>query len=159
MTTESTQPSAEAPKGTGRFVDWDGDTILDVDQRLLWTKKDTYQITGKWMNWVQAREFVQELNRKTFGGFSDWRLPTTAEAKSLYSKKESNTDHMGQKVPHVSAFPPGFGFLCWTGDVRNKVQAVRFGYRKGMPLYDNIYRTSRGSTRFVRDIEREDGLL
>lgn len=142
-----------------RFAEGENGTVIDGARRLLWLKMDTWQMTGKWMNWVQVREYSDELNRKRHGGFQGWRLPTVAEAKSLYDKKQENKDHMGQSVPHVAIFQPGFGFLYWTSDVRNKLQAVRFGFRKGLQMFDDIYRTSRGSTRLVRDIEKEDDLF
>ena len=116
-------------------------------------------MTGNWMNWVQVRDYSLELNKQKFAGYQDWRLPTVAEAKSLYSKEQSNTDHMGQPVSHYDVFEPGFGFLYWTSDVKNKTQAIRFGFRKCNQMYDDIYRTSRGATRFVRDIDKNEDLI
>ena len=56
-------------------------------------------------------------------------------------------------------FASGCGFLCWTSDVRHKVQGVRLSFRKGVTMYDDIYRTSRGSSRLVREIEKDDDLI
>jgi uncharacterized protein DUF1566 len=152
-------PDSNDQQAPTRFADGENGTVIDGARRLLWLKQDTWQMTGKWMSWVQAREYSEELNRKKFGGYQGWRLPTVAEAKSLYDKKQENKDHMGQSVSHAAIFQPGFGFLYWTSDVRNKLQAVRFGFRKGLQMFDDIYRTSRGSTRLVRDIEKEDELF
>lgn len=143
---DNTQP-------TGRFVEAENDTVIDVPKRLVWLKKDTWQMTGKWMNWVQTRDFAKELNKRNYAGFKNWRMPTAVEAKSLFNKSQSNKDHMGEMVSVYSIFEPGFGFLCWTSDVRSKIQAVRFGYRRGSITYDDVYRVSRGASRFVRDIE------
>ena len=142
-----------------RFQKGEGGTIIDRTRSLLWIKQDTWQMTGNWMNWVQVRDLSVELNKQKFAGYKDWRLPTVAEAKSLSSKEECSTDHMGQSIGHVDFFEPGFGFLYWTSDVKNKLQALRFGFRKGNQMYDDIYRTSRGSTRFVRDIDKNDALI
>ena len=149
----------QAQEVPARFEEGKNETVIDRKRALLWLKRDTWQLTGKWMNWVQSRDYSEELNQQKFGGYQGWRLPTVAEAKSLFDKKQQNKDHMGQTVSHASIFEPGFGFLCWTSDVRNKIQAVRFGFRKGLQIFDDIYRTSRGSTRIVRDIEKTDGLL
>ncbi len=144
---------------SARFEEAENGTVIDRKRALLWLKQDTWQLTGKWMNWVQSRDYSEEMNKKKYGGYDGWRLPTVLEAKSLFDKKQQNKDHMGQTISHASIFEPGFGFLYWTSDVRNKIQAIRFGFRKGLQIFDDIYRTSRGSTRVVRDIEKTDGLL
>ena len=92
-------------------------------------------------------------NKKKTGGYGDWRFPTSAEAKGIFDKDQANKDYMGQKTGLYTAFLSGFGFLCWTSEVRNKIQAVRFGYRKGAIMYDDVYRVSRGATRMVRTVE------
>jgi len=137
-----------------RFADGDENTVIDLKLKLVWLKQDTYQMTGKWLNWVQSRDYAKELSQSHYAGYNDWRLPTTEEAKSLYNKNQINKDHMGQQAYLPSVFSSGFGFLCWTSDVRNKIQAVRFGYRKGGMMYDDVYRVSRGSTRLVRDMNK-----
>ncbi|NIP99577.1 MAG: DUF1566 domain-containing protein [Nitrospinaceae bacterium] len=135
-----------------RFVESGDHMVIDTQRKLCWLKQDTYQMTGKWLNWVQSRDYAKELNESKYAGYNNWRLPTLEEAKSLYSKSNQNKDHMGQMAYLHPIFPGGFGFLCWTREVRNKIQAVRFGYRKGGMMYDDVYRVSRGSTRLVRDI-------
>ena len=150
----SDQPSSPAPKTATRFAEVDEHSIVDLKKRLVWLKKDTYLLTGKWLSWVQARDYAKELSDGFFGGFNGWRMPTVEEAKSLIDKSQPNKDHMGKPAMMPSVFPPGFGFLCWTKDVRNKVQAIRFSFRKGSIMYDDIYRVSRGATRFVREIEK-----
>ena len=159
MDAKNQDQTSEAEEKSQRFVEGEDDTVIDRTKRLVWLKKDTWQLTGKWMNWVQVRDFSERMNRKRYAGYENWRLPTADEAKSLYDKTQSNEDYMGTTVPHPSLFTPGFGFLFWTSQVRNKIQGMRFGYRKGLVIYDDIYRVSRGSTRLVRNIEKEDGLI
>ena len=141
-----------------RFKESGNGIVIEPLKRLMWMKNDTYQLTKKWMSWVQIRDYVQELNKKKFLGYGNWRMPTTSEARSLYDKNHSNKDHWGQHVPVDTIFTAGFGFLCWTSEVRNKIQAVRFGYRRGVTTFDDAYRTSRGSSRLVRDILKEDDI-
>ena len=139
-----------------RFIVADSDTIIDGAKRLVWLKKDTWQMAGKWMAQRQVIEFAGNLNRQRFAGFSDWRLPTTVEAKSLFDKKQKNSDNMGQTIYLSDLFEPGCGFLCWTSDVRHSVQGVRLNFRKGVTIYDDIFRVSRGASRLVRDIDKDD---
>ena len=142
-----------------RFQEGEKGIIIELSKGLVWMKYDTYQLSNKWMSWIQVRDYAEELNKKKYAGYSNWRMPSTLEAKSLYDKKHSNKDHMGQEVPVDEIFSAGFCFLCWTSEVRNKVQAIRFGFRKGVTTFDDAYRTSRGASRLVRDILKEDGLL
>ncbi|MBT5469424.1 MAG: DUF1566 domain-containing protein [Nitrospina sp.] len=146
-------------KPEARFVEGDSDTIIDCAKRLVWLKQDTWQVTGKWMSQLQVREFAEVLNRKRFAGFSNWRLPTANEAKSLFDKNSKNSDNSGQAIFLSELFDSGCGFLCWTSDIRHKVQGVRLSFRKGVTMYDDIYRTSRGASRLVRDIEKTEDLI
>ena len=143
-------------KESERFIEGDSDTIIDGAKRLVWLKKDTWQLAGKCMAQRQVIEFAESLNRKRFAGFSNWRLPTVIEAKSLFDKKQKNSDNMGQVIYLPDLFEPGCGFLCWTSDVRHNIQGVRLNFRKGVTIYDDIFRVSRGSSRLVRDIEKDD---
>jgi len=147
-------PESPSKIEIARFAEGSEHTVIDVRKRLVWLKKDTWQLTGKWLSWSQVREYAKELCLQKYDGYNDWRLPTAEEAKSLFNKEFENKDNMGQRAYLPSIFDSGFGFLCWTSDVRNKIQAIRFGYRKGGIMYDDIYRVSRGSTRFVRDISK-----
>ena len=146
----------DSEQAGGRFIEGDSETIIDGAKRLVWLKKDTWQMAGKWMAQRQVIEFAGNLNRQRFAGFSDWRLPTTVEAKSLFDKKQKNSDNMGQTIYLSDLFEPGCGFLCWTSDVRHNIQGVRLNFRKGVTIYDDIFRGSRGSSRLVRDIEKDD---
>ena len=146
----------DSEQAGGRFIEGDSETIIDGAKRLVWLKKDTWQMAGKWMAQRQVIEFAGNLNRQRFAGFSDWRLPTTVEAKSLFDRKQKNSDNMGQTIYLSDLFEPGCGFLCWTSDVRHNVQGVRLNFRKGVTIYDDIFRVSRGASRLVRDIEKDD---
>jgi len=139
-----------------RFVEADDDTIIDAAKRLVWAKQDTWQMSKKWMNQRQIIEFAESLNRKRFAGFANWRLPTAEEAKSLFDKKQQNSDNMGKEIYLSTLFEPGCGFLCWTSDVRHNIQGIRLSFRKGVTMYDDIFRVSRGASRLVRDIEKDD---
>ena len=159
MCPEERNSFSETTADQTRFREGKNGIIIEPSKRLVWMKDDTYQLTKKWMSWVQVRDYALELNKERYAGYSNWRMPNTSEARSLYDKKHSNKDHWGQEVPVDEIFNPGFGFLCWTSEVRNKVHAVRFGYRRGVTTFDDAYRTSRGASRLVRDILKEDDLL
>lgn len=152
MCPEEKPSGSETITKPARFVDGENATVIEHSKRLIWMKDDTFQLTAKWMSWIQVRDYAKELNEQRYAGYGNWRMPSTAEVRSLYDKNQSNKDHWGQEVPLDEIFNPGFGFLCWTSEVRNKIQAIRFGFRRGLTTFDDVYRTSRGASRLVRDI-------
>ena len=61
-------------------VDWDISTGTVIDKRtgLMWQRLDK---AGK-LTWKQAKEYCANLK---LGGFSDWRIPSFYEMKSLHT--------------------------------------------------------------------------
>jgi hypothetical protein len=72
-------------------IDIDGGVAIDNNTGLIWTR---CYLGDKWMNgnciqehdsqdYITTLNFIDRLNRKNFGGYSDWRLPTIIELKTL----------------------------------------------------------------------------
>ncbi len=65
----------------------EGEMVADHATGLMWQKVGS---TTE-LSYEQVQEYVQQLNREQFVGYSDWRLPTISELMSLFeSKKQSN---------------------------------------------------------------------
>ena len=94
-----------------RFVEGDNDTVIDCSKKLVWLKQDTWQFTGKWMNQLQVKEFAETLNIKRFAGFSNWRLPTANEAKSLFDKSKKTLITRVKLFSCQSCLPRGVDFF------------------------------------------------
>ncbi|MHB8789953.1 MAG: Lcl C-terminal domain-containing protein [Desulfobulbaceae bacterium] len=64
--------------------------VRDNGSGLIWEAKTTdgsIHDKDKVFNWDGAqKDFIDELNRMQFGGFGDWRLPTTDELRTLTVK-------------------------------------------------------------------------
>ncbi|KUG22970.1 outer membrane protein a precursor [hydrocarbon metagenome] len=60
-----------------RFIAYDNGTVLDTKTNLLWAVKDN----GSNINWSDAKSYCENYKG---GGYTDWRLPTKNELKSLY---------------------------------------------------------------------------
>ena len=84
MSSEEENLLNETSADQARFKDGENDIVIDLSKRLIWMKNDTYQLSQKWMSWIQVRDYALELNKKKYAGFNDWRMPSTLEAKSLY---------------------------------------------------------------------------
>ena len=68
-----------------RFIDNGDGTITDATTYLMWTKDANLAKIG--MTWGSASKYTNSL---TFGGFSDWRLPTIKELLSLIDYSQYN---------------------------------------------------------------------
>jgi hypothetical protein len=64
-----------------RFLSYDDGTVLDTSTGLMWAARDN----GASTTWQEAKEYCEKYNA---GGYTDWRLPTVTELKSLYDGKE-----------------------------------------------------------------------
>ncbi len=53
---QSTSPNKGAK--AERFVDMGEGIIMDRARKLMWLKQDTWQMTGKCMNLIQVRTYV-----------------------------------------------------------------------------------------------------
>ncbi|GAB4339910.1 MAG: hypothetical protein Kow0089_13160 [Desulfobulbaceae bacterium] len=137
---------ATAPAGEGEqtaeqgFVKLDGQgrelppeaeqwaIVLDRATGLYWEVKTTdgsIHDKERTFDWQGAHdEFLEELNREAFGGFTDWRLPTTDELRSIRVKgAEPYID------PHFFPNTVATGYMSWrkcgNGEVYD--ERVKFG--------------------------------
>jgi hypothetical protein len=74
------------PNLGGRWVlDWD--TALDTRTKLMWTRRDFQSLFGRpAKSWYEAVEWARQMNRQTYHGYRDWRLPSVAEYRTLEDK-------------------------------------------------------------------------
>ncbi len=70
-----------------------------------------------------AKEWLKELNKKKYAGFSDWRLPTLEEAFTLLERKPVERFHIDPLFSQEQ-------YSMWTGDYFSdiRVWAVSFNY-------------------------------
>jgi|GEM_PF-5431017 len=106
---------------SNEFKDNGNGTITDQATGLMWQKSGTDKAIKKY---EAAKDYIRELNRKGFAGYSDWRLPTVDELKTLLKPKEMNGDL------YIDPIFDNKQRYCWTSDTRSSGGAwlVDFGY-------------------------------
>jgi|GEM_PF-1775867 len=73
-------PSAPQPAPAGsRFRDLGNGTVLDSRTGLLWEKAGSERP----VRFAEAQAHVERLNRESFAGYSDWRIPRLEELQGL----------------------------------------------------------------------------
>jgi len=90
------------------FKDNKDGTITDHATGLMWQKSGSPdQIYYK-----KVYEYIEKLNREKFAGYSDWRLPTVDELKSLITKEKQLNDL------YINTIFDKKQWYCWTSDQR-----------------------------------------
>lgn len=69
--------------GTVRFMDNGDGTVTDRETNLMWIKNGWRVDFFSAVKWIEA---IKKCERFSYGGYTDWRLPTLKEWKSLLDK-------------------------------------------------------------------------
>ncbi|MFB3896965.1 MAG: DUF1566 domain-containing protein [bacterium] len=65
-----------------------GDKVIeDTQTKLFWTP----DLRKYGLTWEETKAYVEELNQKQYGGYSDWRMPTREELKGICEKSKKHT--------------------------------------------------------------------
>lgn len=116
-----------------RFVDNGDGTVADHQSGLMWKSDDSYIELDKWVTWLEAKTYVEGLNRHRVSGYTDWRMPTRKEIQTIYDSGHPLTDKYGDTVFLAKGFPPGSGITCWTktSHKSDSSLAIRFHFYNG----------------------------
>jgi hypothetical protein len=90
------------------FQDNKDGTITDRATGLMWQKSGS----DNFMKFQYAEAYIDELNRKKFAGFGDWRLPTVDELTSLLTPEKQS------QGLYISPLFDSTQSWCWTADKR-----------------------------------------
>lgn len=135
-------------------------TVLDNNTGLVWEikspKKSDINYCENKYTWKKAKDaYIKGLNKKKYGGFSDWRLPNKDELRSIidYSKTgpsvdthyfpNCRSDFYWTSVPYNMQKPFIWGLffglgsgICYSPLSERYVRAVRGGYNKNFGKSD-----------------------
>ena len=152
------------PSNDPRFQDNKDGTIIDLEKKLMWKKIDLYQEKKIWSSWEESQKLIESFNKEAYAKYSDWRLPTRKELKSLYEedKKVPWKYYWTENVVHID---PIFGYshCCfWSSELYKDKYAWGFNYISGRD-YPSMkgggqYHLSLSTIRPVRSIVDTDSL-
>jgi hypothetical protein len=121
------------PSNDPRFQDNNDGTVTDLQEGLMWKKIDLYQEKKIWSSWEESQKLIESFNKEAYARYSDWRLPTRKELRSLYEedKKVPWKYYWTENVIHID---PIFGYshCCfWSSELYKDKYAWGFNYIGG----------------------------
>ncbi len=142
----------------GDWIVYDNGTALDSVNRLMWMTQDFRNIERRYpASWEEARDWVQLMNAKRFGGYRDWRVPAIEEYKLTFDSDRTRLAFDKNKdypVGYPKAFQDGGGYGYWAMDEVGDESAKYFffagGYDKTAP---KDYSSPTMSVRLVRTVK------
>jgi hypothetical protein len=132
-----------------QFNDNGNDTITDTETGLTWCKKDSRQMTGKWIDQIKALKFAKDQSESGFGGFDDWRVPRMEDIKTIFNKSYSQRDFGNNEIHISTEFEKGCADNTWT-DTVNGERAMMFSLVKGRSSWINKFGEGPFAVRLVR---------
>ena len=131
-----------------RFTDNDNGSILDNETGLIWAKEDSWPVAQDWLNFQESLEFVDEMNKKDYLGFHDWRIPEREEIEKIFMADITILARSNNEIHLDPLFAPGGGNASWCLPFDQQA-AFYFSYTSGnAQQFDQDY--SQGYVRLVR---------
>jgi|TARA_B110000438_G_scaffold1597_1_gene1584 hypothetical protein len=131
-----------------RFTDNDDGSILDNETGLVWAKEDSWPVAQDWLNFQESLEFVDEMNKKDYLGFHDWRIPEREEIEKIFMADSTILARSNNEIHLDPLFAPGGGNASWCLPFDQQA-AFYFSYTSGnAQQFDQDY--SQGYVRLVR---------
>ena len=119
-------------------------TLTDRATGLMWQQGGSSEP----VTWQETKTYVEEVNRKAFAGYSDWRLPSVEELASLMEKSWQNNDLF---------IDPAFDKAqrsIWSVDTRDMDTAWKANFHMGFILH--FPKTTKNFVRLVRSVRGEN---
>lgn len=135
-----------------RFQDNASGVITDNKYKKYWLPKDSWGDLGQWRNYNEAIAYVRLMNQVYAGGYSDWRLPTKAEAEGLFELDYDQID-WEEEIIHISTlFVSKCSNYIWTSDMDENKNVCRINLRNKESEYVDPNTRDHQAARLVRDI-------
>ena len=131
-----------------RFTDNGDKTILDEETGLVWAKEDSWPVAHDWLTFQEALAFADEMNKKDYLGFHDWRIPEREEIEKIFIPESTIMARSSYEIHLDPLFATGGGNASWCLPFDQQA-AFYFSYASGKAQqFDQDY--SQGYVRLVR---------
>jgi hypothetical protein len=131
-----------------RFTDNSDGSILDSETGLIWAKEDSWPVAQDWLNFQESLQFVDDMNKKDYLGFHDWRIPEREEIEKIFMADSTIMARSNNEIHLDPLFAPGGGNASWCLPFDQQA-AFYFSYTSGnAQQFDQDY--SQGYVRLVR---------
>jgi len=138
---EAVKPAETAPKpkvaakkekpAAESLVDNGDGTVTDPNSGLMWKKSDAWLDTHKFYTWMEHRQYVDKFNKEKFAGHDNWRIPSKAEAATIFDKTKKCMDKNGTMYSVDSVFEAGGASNTWiTECTEDKI--IRYDFKVGV---------------------------
>jgi hypothetical protein len=135
-------------KKMSRFTDNGDRTILDEETGLVWAKEDSWPVAQDWLTFQEALAFADEMNKKDYLGFHDWRIPEREEIEKIFIPESTIMARSSYQIHLDPLFATGGGNASWCLPFDQQA-AFYFSYASGnAQQFDQDY--SQGYVRLVR---------
>lgn len=100
---------------------------------LSWTKNDFSFLKRRFLNnWKEIFEWRDEMNTINYGGFSDWRIPTIAEYRTINKSKKDREVYRNEFNEMDTTCVWGKGaYSFWSATTPNKYTASYISFIDG----------------------------
>jgi putative tryptophan/tyrosine transport system substrate-binding protein len=156
-----------------RFRVYENGTVLDTRTHLMWMAQDFRNLEGRAPeNWDEAMAWADKMNVQRYAGYSDWRVPTEAEYKTIYDPQRPRKSYDGRPVGYPEVFADGGGEQLWLNEFKpfriTKMDTLRhlshsyiIDFRTGKTRpepYNIMYTHDRMSVRLVRIVPKSPNI-
>lgn len=125
-------------RGGSLTSDASGLLLYDNELDVYWTKSGN--LHGGMMTWDEVNDWLNELNTQQYGGYNDWRLPTTPDGDWGYNSNINKTKYnvATSELGHLYYVTLG---LSGKLDINGK-QNANFGLRDAGAPFDSLQSAS-----------------
>jgi hypothetical protein len=107
--------------------------VFDAKSKLVWMKEDFASLKNRYLrNWDEVFLFEKEMNARNYGGYSDWRVPTIAEYRTINSSESDRKLYRELFIEKDSTNVWGEGaYAFWSSTTPNKNTASYISFIDG----------------------------